>query len=69
MTKRDKGNIAGGIFVNYGELHDKGLGVRAAVGKFDSSDSNERFSQMFTIVKIKNQKFEDMKNLKYCLEL
>ena len=56
MKKRDKGNIVGGIFVYYGELHDKGLGVRAALGKFDSSDSNERFWQMFTIVKIKKQR-------------
>ena len=32
-------------------------------------DSNERFWQMFTKVKIRKQKLEYLKNLKYCLEL
>ena len=44
-------------------------GVGAAFGKFDSCDSNERFWQMFTNVKIRKQKFEDLKNRKCCLEL
>ena len=40
--KRGEGNIFGGIFINYGVLHE-GSGVGAALGKFDSSDFNKRF--------------------------
>ena len=43
---------------------NEGAGVGAALGKFDSSDSNERFWQIITNVKIGKQKFEDLKNLK-----
>ena len=42
---------------------NEGLAVGAALGKFDSSDSNERFRQMFTNVKIRKQKIEHLKNL------
>ena len=42
---------------------NEGLAVGAALGKFDSSDSNERFRQMFTNVKIGKQKIEHLKNL------
>ena len=48
---------------------NEGSGLGAAIGKIDSSDSNERFGQMFTNIKIRKQKFEDLKNLKCCLEL
>ena len=43
---------------------NEGAGVGAALGKFGSSDSNERFWQIITNVKIGKQKFEDLKNLK-----
>ena len=48
---------------------NEGPRVVAAFGKFNSSDSNERFWQMFTNIKIRKQKFEDLENLKCCLEL
>ena len=48
---------------------NEGPGVGTALRKFNSSDSNERFWQMFTNVEIRKQKFEDLKNLKCCLEL
>ena len=48
---------------------NEGPGVGAALGKFDSSDTNEKFWQILTNVKITKQKFEDLKNLKCCLEL
>ena len=44
-------------------------GLSAALGKFDSNNSNKRFWQMFTNVKIRKQKIGDLKNLKCCLEL
>ena len=44
-------------------------GVGESPGKFESSDSNERFWQMFTNMKIRKQKFDDLKNLKCCSEL
>ena len=48
---------------------NEGPGLGAALEKIDSSDSNERFWQMFTNVKVRKQKCEDLKNLKCCLEL
>ena len=48
---------------------NEGPGLSPALGKFDSSDSNERFWQLFTNVKIRKQKIGDLKNLKCCLEL
>ena len=39
-------------------------GVAKVLGKFDSSDSNERFCQMLRNIKISKQKFENLKNLK-----
>ena len=42
----------------------EGLGVEAALGKFDSSDSNERFWQMFTKVKIRKTKIWELEELK-----
>ena len=48
---------------------NEGHGVAVALGKFYSSDSNEKFWQMSSNVKIRKQKFEDLKNLKCCLEL
>ena len=46
---------------------NEGPGVGAALGKLNSSDSNERFWQMFTNVEIRKQKLEDLKSLKCCL--
>lgn len=43
-------------------------GPGGALGKFEISDSNERFRQMLTYVKIRKQKLEDMKNLRSRLE-
>ena len=40
---------------------NEGPGAGAAIGKFDSSDSNEGFWQMFTNVKIRKQKCEDLR--------
>ena len=48
---------------------NEGPGVGAALEKFDSSDSYKRFWQMLTILKIRKEKFEDLKNLKCCLEM
>ena len=48
---------------------NEGHEVRAALGKFDRNDSNERLWQMFTNVKIREKKIENLKNLKCCLEL
>ena len=48
---------------------NEGPGVGEALGKSENSDSNERFWQMLTNVKIRKQKFEDLKNLKCCLKL
>ena len=38
-------------------------GPNVALGKFDSSGSNERLWQMFTNAKVRKQKSEDLKNL------
>ena len=43
--------------------------IGESLGKFERSDSNERFWQMFTNMKIRKQKFDDLKNLKLCSEL
>ena len=48
---------------------NEGNGAGATLGKFNNRDSNEWFCQMFTNVKIRKQKFQDLKNLKCCLEL
>ena len=42
----------------------EGLGVGTALGKFDSCDSNERFWQMFTKVKIRKTKIWELEELK-----
>ena len=42
----------------------EGSVVGAALGKFDSSDSNERFWQIFTNVKITKTKIWRLKELK-----
>ena len=41
----------------------------ASTDTFESRDSNERFWQIFTKVKIKKKKYEDLKYLKCCLDL
>ena len=61
--KRGEGNIFGGIFINYGVLHE-GSGVGAALGKFDSSDFNKRFWQIFTNVKVRKTKIWGLEQLK-----
>ena len=43
---------------------NEGPGLGEALRKFDCSDSNERFWHMFKNVKIRKEKFEDLKNLK-----
>ena len=42
----------------------EGLEVGAAFGKFDSNDSNERFWQVFTNVKIRETKIWGLEELK-----
>ena len=42
----------------------EGPGVGAALGKYDSSDSNERFWQMFTNIKIKKTTIWGIEELK-----
>ena len=42
--------------------------IGESLGKFESSDLNKRFWQMFTNMKIRKQKLDDLKNLKCCSE-
>ena len=44
-------------------------GVAAALGKFDSSDSNERFWQIFTNVKIRKTNIWGLEELKIFIKL
>ena len=43
--------------------------IGESLGKFERSDSNERFWQMFTNMKIRKQKFDDLKNFKWLLSV
>ena len=44
-------------------------GLGAALGKFDSSDSNEKFWQLFTNVKIRETKIRRLEELKILLRV
>ena len=66
MVRSFSGSETSELCVSYS---NEGSEVGAHLGKFDISDSNERFWQRFRNVKIRKQKSEDLKNLKCCLEL